>query len=148
MKALAFAVFVLSVFSCGRVADGTRTALNKGGEMAGSAATEVIEGVATGVEKSWALNVQASEALRTRGLGIGKTSVETGAAGNDNRLIVYLTSETAFTDTIDAVAFDQDGIEMGRARAFVQLSPNGADYFELTFQDRTDLERKCRVDLR
>lgn len=71
MKALAFAVFVLSVFSCGRVADGTRTALNKGGEMAGSAATEVIEGVATGVEKSWALNVQASEALRTRGLGIG-----------------------------------------------------------------------------
>lgn len=138
----------LGLFACGRVADGTRDALNKGGEIAGTAATEVIEGVATGVEKTWALDVRLSDGLKSRGLGMGKSTVESGIGGNDNRLIIYLTADSAFSDTINAVAVDQEGVEMGRAWTFVHLSRNGADYFELVFQDRTDLERKSRVELR
>ncbi len=134
--------------ACGRVADGTRDALNKGGEMAGSAATEVIEGVATGVEKSWAMDVWLSDRLKAARLGIGKTMVESGALGNDNRLLIYLTADSAFADTLRAVAYDQDGTEMGRAHAAVALSAGSADYIELIFQDRTDLERKSRIELR
>lgn len=145
--AIVFCALVI-IGGCGRVADGTRDALNKGGEIAGTAATEVVEGVATGVEKSWAMDVRLSATLKSRGLSIGKTTAESGAGGMENRLIVYLIADSAFSDTISAVALDQEGVEMGRARTLVHLGKGAADYWEFTFQDRTDLERKSRIDLR
>ncbi|HRH39705.1 MAG TPA: hypothetical protein PK760_15250, partial [Flavobacteriales bacterium] len=76
--------------ACGRVAEGAKGALNKGGEIAGTAATEVIEGVTTGVEETWNLDVVLSDELKAKGLVLGKTQVESDSAGMDNRLIVYV----------------------------------------------------------
>lgn len=134
--------------ACNWAGEKTKNALNKGGELAGSAATEVIEGVTTGVENSWRVDVQLSEALKGRGLKLGKTMLESDTNGRDNRLIVYFSSDTAFTDTLTAVAFDQDGSEMGRTQAVLALPVNGGDFTILQFQAFTDLERKSRVEVR
>jgi len=134
--------------ACSWAGEKTKDALNKGGELAGSAATEVIEGVTTGVERSWSVDVQLSEALKGRGLRLGKTTLESDAEGRDNRLIVYFSSDAAFTDTLTAVAFDQDGLEMGRTQALLTLPPNGGNFSVLQFQPFTDLERKSRVEVR
>lgn len=138
---------VLAAVGCGRVADGTKEALNKGGELAGSAATEVIEGVTSGVEKSWGIEVQLSAALRAHGLAVGKVLVEPDSAGQENRLVVYLSTSAALQDTLQAIAVGQDGLESGRASAIVSLPANGADYIVFRFQSRTRLERKSRVTL-
>lgn len=143
-----FILAALTFAACGRVAEGTKDALNKGGEMAGTAATEVIEGVATGVEKAWAIDVDLSEELKAKGLSLGKTMVEEDSTGTDNVLVLYVISAGDFNGPVTAVALDQDGREYGRASAELKLAANGADYFTLRFQSRTDLERKSRIELR
>lgn len=138
----------LALASCGRVAEGTKDALNKGGELAGSAATEVIEGVATGVENTWSIDVLLSEELEAKGVSLGKTQVESDSAGMDNRLIVYMIAEHGLNDTLQAIAVDEDGREMGRSTLITDLAPGAANHVTFKFQARTDLERKSRVEIR
>jgi hypothetical protein len=147
MRSTAFALAALLLVGCGRVKEEAREALNKGGELAGSAAGEVIEGVTTGVEETWSIDVQLSEALKARGLSLGKVQVEADSAGRDNRVILYCSAAQAFADTLHALAYDKDGKEMGRASLVIDLPANGADFHTLHFQPLTDLERKSRVVL-
>ncbi len=146
--ALHLTALVLVASSCGRVVDGTKDALNRGGELAGSAATEVIEGVTTGVEETWSLDVLLSEELTSNGLVVGKTQVETDSAGFDNQLIVYLVAEQGFKGSLQAVAMDEEGREMGRSSLALDLTAGEAGYHTFRFQSRTDLERKSRVLIR
>lgn len=147
MRSVILASAVL-LSACNWAGEKTRDVLNKGGELAGSAATEVIEGVATGVEDTWSVDVRVSEELEAQGLTLGKTSLESDSAGRTNTLILYLSSERSITDTLTAVAYDQAGAEMGRT-TFPLIVPAGSgDFHLLRFQAYTDLERKGRVELR
>lgn len=148
MRKSAILLASVALSACGRVADGTKSALNKGGELAGAAATEVVEGMATGVEKTWSIDVALSEELKAKGISLGKTMVEEDSAGIDNVLVLYILSSSDFTGPVTAVALDQEGREYGRATTELALAANGADYFTLRFQSRTDLERKSRIELR
>ncbi|MBK9147008.1 MAG: hypothetical protein IPM12_04200 [Flavobacteriales bacterium] len=140
-------LLVAVLAGCGRVAEGTKGALNKGGEIAGTAATEVVEGLASGVEKTWSVDVKLSEQLVDQGLSLGKTLIESDSAGNNNVLVVYLKAAKPFEGTVTGVAFDEQGLEYGRCATALNLAPNTADYYTLRFQGRTDLERKSRVVL-
>ncbi|MEO8590634.1 MAG: hypothetical protein ABI432_14765 [Flavobacteriales bacterium] len=133
--------------SCNWAGEKTKSALNKGGELAGTAATEVIEGVTTGVEQTWKVDVRLSNELQAKGLAIGRTQLESDNSGRDNQLIVYLSAKNALTDTLTATAFDQDGLEMGRTQLPLRLKAGSADYHTIVFQSRTDLERKSRVEI-
>ena len=133
--------------ACHWAGEKTKDALNKGGEFAGSAATEVIEGVTTGVEETWGVDVRLSEELTRKGLAIGRTEVEADSSGRDNRLVIYFSATTAINDTLTATAFDQGGVEMGRAQLPLRLQAASADYHTFVFQSRTDLERKSRVEI-
>jgi len=145
MRASAVIVLVIGLSSCDWAGEKTKNALNKGGELAGSAATEVIEGVTTGVEETWSVEVRLSEGLKAQGLAIGRTQVESDSADRDNRLIIYLSAKSSISDTLTATAFDQEGVEMGRAHLLLHLPASSADYHTFVFQSRTDLERKSRV---
>ena len=139
---------VLLLSSCNWAENKTKQALNKGGELAGSAATEVIEGVTTGVERTWKVDVQLSDALRAQGLQMGKTVVLSDEQGRNNRLKVYLSTDLGLQDTLSAIAFDKDSLEMGRTTMIVSAAPNSGDHYELLFQEDTDLGRKSRVLIR
>lgn len=139
---------MLVLLSCGRVVEGTKEALNKGGELAGSAATEVIEGVATGMEETWSVDVTLSDELRAHGLSLGRIQVEADSMGYANRLVVYMIAAKASQDSLFATATDEEGREMGRSVAVIGLPANGAEYITFQFQGRTDLERKSRVSIR
>lgn len=147
MRSVILASVVL-LSACNWAGEKTRDVLNKGGELAGSAATEVIEGVATGVEDTWNVDVRVSEELKAQGLTLGKTSLESDSAGRTNTLILYLSSERAITDTLTAVSYDQAGAEMGRTTVPLVIVAGSGDFHLLRFQAYTDLERKGRVDLR
>jgi hypothetical protein len=126
----------------------TKSALNKGGELAGSAATEVIEGVTTGVERTWSVDVSLSKELQEQGLALGKVSSEIGLDDRENKVILYLSASRAYQDTIVALAFDKDGLEMGRTAFVVEAQAGSGDFHVVQFQRFTDLERKSRVELR
>lgn len=136
---------MLLLSSCDWAGRKGKEVLNKGGELAGSAATEVIEGVTTGVERTWKVDVQLSPELVQRGLILGRTQVMADEAGQDNRLVVYLSTEQGLTDTLSAIAYDKDGLEIGRTRLALQAPPHSGEHYELRFQERTELGRKSRV---
>lgn len=144
-----FACFacMLLVTACNWAGEKANKALNKGGELVGSAATEVVEGVTTGVERTWRVDVRLSNPLGAQGLTLGKTMVESDSSGRNNLLIIYLSARNNIQDTLTAVALDQDGLEMGRTHVPVTLSAGQGDFFPLRFQDYTDLERKSRVEI-
>lgn len=148
MRPVPLLVAACALSACGRMAEGTKSALNKGGEIAGAAATEVVEGMTTGVEKTWSIDVRLSDALKAQGLSLGRTLVEADSAGRDNRLVVYLIADQGFDGPVSAIAYDQHGAEFGRAARAVKLAAGAADFQEFRFQGRTDLERKSRVELR
>ncbi len=104
MRLSVVAILVLLLWGCGRVRDEAREALNKGGELAGSAAGEVMEGVATGVEESWSIDVQLNDTLKARGLALGQVQVMSDREGRDNLVLVYCSTTSAFTDTLEARA--------------------------------------------
>jgi len=146
-QACTVGIALILLVSCSRVAEGTNSALNKGGEIAGTAATEVAEGVASGMEKTWSIDVRLSPELQRRGLSLGKTMVETDSAGKNNILVLYVIAAQDFSGPVTAVAIDKEGREYGRANSELHLVANGADYYTLHFQGRTDLERKTRIEL-
>lgn len=139
---------ILLLTSCNWAENKTKQVLNKSGELAGSAATEVLEGVTTGVERTWKVDVQLSAELREKGLQMGRTVVLSDAQGRSNRLKVYLSTDVGMQDTLSAIAFDKDSLEMGRTTMVVNAGPNSGDHYELLFQEDTDLERKSRVLIR
>jgi hypothetical protein len=147
IKLLPFLALCTALAACNWAEHKTKSALNKGGELAGSAATEVIEGVTTGVERTWSVDVSLSDTLLKRGLKLGKVSSEIGLDGRENRVILYISAALAFNDTISAVAFDKDGLEMGRTRIAIEASAGSGEFHEVQFQRFTDLERKSRVEL-
>ena len=68
--------------------------------------------------------------------------------GRDNRLMIYLSTERTLYDTLSAIAFDKDGLEMGRTQLVLEAAANTGDHYELTFQEGTDLECQSRVEVR
>lgn len=141
-------LLVVLLCSCQRAKEGAKEALNTGGELAGKAASEVLEGVKTGVEETWSVNVRLSPELLSKGVSLGKVSVEGDSLGNDNLLVVYLTNAQALHDTLSVLAFDKDSLEMGRATVPVNAEAGSGAYYEVRFPSRTDLERKSTVFIR
>lgn len=144
-----FGLSALVLFSaCGRAKQGAKEALNAGGELAGTAATEMIEGVTTGIEGTWKVDVGLSAELVQGGLGLGKTSVENDGSGHANTLIVYLTTTNALRDTLQVFAMDKDSLEMGRALLPIDAAAGSGNFYEVHFPERTQLERKSMVRIR
>lgn len=141
-------VLCMPLASCTCAGEQAKRALNKGGELAGSAATEVVEGLASGVEATWKVDITLAPELGERGLIMGKTRVERGESGRENTVVIWLATEQGFRDTLTAIAYDKDGLEMGRARVGVGIEPGMGGYHTILFQEQTDLERKGRVLVR
>lgn len=148
MRALSGPLLLLLLAGCQHAAEGAKEALNKGGELAGKAASEVLEGVKTGVEETWSVGVRLSPELQQRGLGLGTSTVEADSLGKDNLLVVYITCAQAIADTLQVLAFDKDSMEMGRALLPIHGAAGSAAFHEVHFPARTDLERKSTVLIR
>ena len=135
-------LLIITLLGCGRVKEGTKEALNKGGEVVGKAATEIADGVAEGVEKTLRIEIKLSENLTAQGISRGKYDIEDAKGGSDNQLVLYLIFENDFEGELLAKAFDEEGLEMGRARLTVEGKAGEAAYFDFTFDKRTDIETK------
>lgn len=143
-------LFVLAVClaGCDGMVEGTRNALNKGGELAGNAAGEVIDGVTSGLEKARSIEVVLSDELRSAGLSLGRTQVEKDSTGTADRITIYLVAERGASDTLQAIAADAEGREMGRSSVVLSMAAGAAAYHTFRFQEGTDLAHTSRIEVR
>ncbi|MCE7996382.1 MAG: hypothetical protein HEP71_30670 [Roseivirga sp.] len=150
MKQLTILLSLLLCFtvSCNRVKNKTKDVINKGGEAVGKGATEFVEGVSEGIDRTLDCELILSEELIDQGLKTGKFSIEDRTVGGENnRLTLYLIFEEDFDASLLVKAIDKKGLEVGRSRLPVQGKAGDAGYFDFPFDKRTYIEVKSKITI-
>jgi len=134
--------------SCDRVKEKTKNTINEGGEVVGKTATEFIEGVSEGVDKTLQCEMSLSEALKNGGLQTGKFSIQNDTNGGQNNLLaIYIIFNKDFNKPVIAKAFDKTGLEIGRSKLTVEGKAGEAKYYDFAFDKRTYIEAKSKLTI-
>lgn len=136
-------LLALCLVACDRAGEAAKNTINKGGEVAGQAASEFLKGAKEGVEETLSMPVVLDASLDGKGLGVGKTEASGGEGYHT--LNVYLIFDRDLSDSLVAKAYDADGLEMGRARFSVNGKAGDASWHTIEFPEQTDLEAKGKV---
>lgn len=138
---------MLAVLATACSTESIKEKINKAGDMAGQTAGEFIESASKGVQKAFDMEVQAAEALRGKGLAFGKASIVSDSVGTDNLLLLYVIYNADFEGRLTAKVFDEQELEMGRARATVRGKKGEAAFVEFHFDKRTNVDSKNTITL-
>jgi predicted small secreted protein len=134
--------------SCNGVSDKTKDAINKGGETVGKTATEFIEGVTKGVDKTLQCKIKFSPLLTSKGLHTGKFSIENGPNGGSNNCFrLYLIFDKDYSGQLQVKACDKDGLEFGRTKQKISAKAGDASYFDFVFDPRSSIEVKSTIEI-
>lgn len=145
MRRILLAVAILaSTVACHRVKDGAKEAIQKTGETVGKAGTELSNGISEGMKKALESEVVLSDDLKKNGIGTGKLDFTSEKDATDNILMMYLIYNNDFNGTIRVKAFDEKGLEYGRASAMVKGKKGEAGYVDFVFDKRVNLEAKSK----
>jgi hypothetical protein len=148
MKKLILSLLALSLtISCSDVKEKAKNTINKGGEAVGETATEFIEGVTEGVDRTLDNKIVLSEVLKSQGINTGKFYIESDSLGKDNKLVVYLITEKDFKGKLTFKIVDKKGLETGRKVVELNRKAGEAAYQDVTFDQRTDIEVKSTIQI-
>jgi hypothetical protein len=142
--------FILSILlsSCNGCKEKTKETINQGGEVVGKTATEFIEGISEGVDKTLQCEISLSQELKDKGLSTGTFSIQNDSAGGENnRLTLYIIFNKDFNADVSAKAFHKNGLEVGRTKTQISGKVSEANYFDFYFDKRTNIEVKSKITL-
>lgn len=147
IKKISILLIVLGLLSaCNQTKDKADKALKKAGEEVGKSASELTHGIVDGVEKSMKAEIEISKKLQDLGVEFGKYSIDrSGNNTNSNLLVIYFIFNKKIETTLNLKAYDSEGVEIGRASIEVDQDAGTADYFDIVFNDRTDIGSKSRI---
>ena len=148
MKSLiyTFALVFLMLFSCERVKNKTQETINAGGEVVGKSATEFVEGISEGIDKTLESKIELSHDLIKKGLSTGKFEIsDNPLGGKDNLLTLYLIFDQDFDGILHVKVFDKNGLDTGRAKLEVKDVGGHANYFDFTFGKRVEIEARSLI---
>lgn len=121
--------------------------INKAGDVAGQAAGEFIEGASKGVAKAFDVNVSLPGNLSGKGLQFGKATVSNDTVGTDNLLTQYVILNQDFEGKLTAKVFDEQGLEMGRATAYITGKKDETRFVDFHFDKRTNIDSKNKITI-
>ncbi|MFN5325023.1 MAG: hypothetical protein ACK5C5_08905 [Bacteroidota bacterium] len=149
MKNVCLLCIIFLFLSCGdNIKEEAQETLNKGGELVGETATEVLEGIREGMDQSLECELILSDPLIQDGVAAGKFEVASDSIGGTNNVLtVYLIFNKDFSDTIHAKAFSKKNLEIGRSLVVVTAKAGDAAYYDFNFDKRTYIEVKSRIEL-
>ena len=147
-KTIALLIITTLIFACSQVKEKAKETINNGGEVVGKTATEFIDGVTEGVDKTLECQVVLSQDLKDKGLKTGKYLIENDT-NNDkkNLLTLYLIFDKDLKKDLSLKVFDKSGLEYGRTKLQVQGKANDARYFRFVFDKQTDIEKKSKIEV-
>lgn len=133
----------LTICSCQKA----KETINKGGEAVGETATEFIEGVSEGVDRTLECKISLSEKRINEGIKTGKFYIEDEGNSKDNKLVIYIITEKAVNDTLTFTVKDKKGVEFGREKLILNTKAGDASYYDVIFDARTDIEAKSTIEI-
>ena len=143
MNKLIFIVAISLFFSCNKVKETAKATINKSGEVVGKTATEFVEGVTEGVDRTLDCKIELSKNLIDCGLKTGKFTIENDSVGNqNNKMVVYLIFDKEINRELFVKVLDKKGVESGRCKINVEGKIGDAKYYDVVFDKRTNIETK------
>jgi hypothetical protein len=137
---------LITFFSCNKVSEKAQETINKSGELVGKTATEFVEGVSEGMDRSLDCKIVLSQDLLKIGLKTGKFYIENDSELNkDNKLVVYFIFDKDVNKKITAKIFDKKNLEMGRCNIVLKGKKNEAKFFDFVFDPRSKIEVKSNI---
>ena len=133
----------LTISSCQKA----KETINKGGEAVGETATEFIEGVSEGVDRTLECKISLSEKRINEGIKTGKFYIEDEGNSKDNKLVIYIITEKALNDTLTFTVKDKKGVEFGCEKLVLNTKAGDASYYDVIFDARTDIEAKSTIEI-
>lgn len=144
MKKIILFSFLILIFACNRVKEGTKNAIDKSAETAGKIGTDIVDKVGEGVKKSLQSTIVLSEKLKQDGLLATKINFISEKEANDNGISIYLIFDKNFSNKISITVFDEKGNEYGRTTTTVKGTKGYANYYDIYFDKRVNLENKSK----
>lgn len=139
---------VIAITSCSHAEKRAKEVINKTGEAVGKTATEFIEGVTEGIDKTLQCEIILSQTLKDNGLQYGKFEINSDTQGGHNNILtLYIIFNKDFKGNIIAKVFDKSGIECGRTLVNVDMKAGEAKYYDFSFDKRTQVEVKSRITI-
>jgi hypothetical protein len=137
-----FAVLLLLLSAC---RCSVKEKVNKVGEKAGEIAGEAVQGVTSGVENAFRVDINLSEALQKQGISLGKVLLSHDKDAVDNVMSVYMIFDRDFTGEVMIKVADGKNLEMGRAKMQLSAKAGEAKYFDFHFDHRTNIDRDSKI---
>lgn len=148
MKSFALSLLSCLFFiSCNNVKEKTKETINEGGRVVGETASELADGLKDGVKNTFESKIELSDTLQSKGISIGKYYIESEGTSNDNKLVIYIITEKDFKAPLTFKLIDKKGVEYGRNQIEVEGKAGEANYYDVVFDVRTDIESKSTIEI-
>ncbi|GGB67352.1 hypothetical protein GCM10007424_04190 [Flavobacterium suaedae] len=149
MKSLVLVLLSGLLFiSCNDVKERTKDTLNEGGRVVGETASEIADGLKDGIKNTLDSKIELSDTLQSKGISIGKYYTESDIeTNNDNKLVIYIITEQDFKAPLTFKLTDKKGVEYGRKQIEVEGKAGEANYYDVVFDARTDIESKSTIEI-
>ncbi|MCV6629772.1 MAG: hypothetical protein OIF50_07925, partial [Flavobacteriaceae bacterium] len=142
---LFIAIMLLSL-SCDRVRKKAKNTINQTGEDIGKSASEFVDGIADGVEKSIAAKLELDASLQARGVVLGEHILYTTTArGNYNAVKVFMEFNQNFKGRIMVKAINENNKITGRKTETFDLKANEAGYYSFVMDTLTDIRSRATL---
>lgn len=143
---LYFISFCLVVFtSCS--GSSVKEKIEQVGDAAGQTAGKLAKGLESGINKTFDVQMELPENLKSQGISLGKTIVSSGPDGTDNLLSIYFIFSSNFNAELTAKVFDNKSQEMGRVTMLVEGKKGEAKYIDFHFDKRTNIDSDSKLTL-
>jgi hypothetical protein len=147
MNRLAWLLAVSWVIVVGCGSDDESVA-KKTGAKVGETLTDFASGVGKGIDKKMKVNVELSKELADQGIsvtiakagGIDLKHPDVKADSHTSEILVYLIAAKPFNGRLIAKALTNDGQEIGRSPADVELASDEAKYITFAFDHDMDTQ--------
>jgi hypothetical protein len=136
----------LLLFSCNGTKEDAKAIINKSGEVVGETASEFVDGVSQGVEKTLERDLTISPELQKRGITTGKVVIADDSDGNSNNVLsIYVIFNKDFSGKMTAKVTDKTGKESGRSVQQTSAKAGEARYLDFVFDRRAHIDVKSTI---
>ncbi len=135
-------LIVILTGGCDDVGTTAKNTVNKTGKTVGKGTSEFFKGIKGGIDKSLQCKVELSNGLTARGIQPGKYYISSSKGASDNVLTIYFIFEKDFKGKVSAKLFDKNGREYGRTVKEIEGNKGEANFFDIVFSPRTEIESK------
>lgn len=142
-----FNLLLLAVLFTACRTDSGNEKLQEESQKVGKSATKVVKGIKAGIENATKINIDLSEAIKAKGITLGKVKLDSKNGGRHNVLNVYMIFDKKINKSVMVKVVNNNGDEVGRTKALITGQAGEAKYVDFVFAKETNIDRDFKITM-